>query len=182
MSWEVITSSSCCEYGFRPSCNSVSGNRQGRLSETNEKLCTNSTQRFCPVEIHFEILHGTELSTLCTSSKTSRCLWPILSSMFQLVQTVSEVGFRHSHWLIGAVSKAGIWQTLAIFHDDISNTRDTNQAINRSVSIFLRVPSFKLVMQRFGPVLWLFPHHVCKLTDFVKTTWRSTGIYASLAS
>ena len=87
----------------------------------------------------------------------------------------------HSNWLIGAVSEAGFWRTSVIFHDNMS---DTYQAINGSVSIFLRVPSFELVMQRFGPVLWLFfPHRLCELTDFVKTTWRRTGIYnASLAS
>ncbi|WP_419592705.1 hypothetical protein, partial [Thiolapillus sp.] len=68
-------------------------------------------------------------------------------------------------------------------HVNMSDTRNTNQALNGSVSIFLRVPSFELVMQRFGPVLWLFFHRVCELTDFVKTTWRRTGIYnASLAS
>ena len=163
MSWEVITSSSCCEYGFRPSCNSVSGNRQGRLSETNEKLCTNSTQRFCPVEIHFEILHGTELSTLCTSSKTSRCLWPILSSMFQLVQTVSEVGFRHSHWLTGAVSEAGFRRMLVIFHDNMSDTRVTNQAINGSVFI-----SFM-----FSPLNWWCSHlgQFCGLFSIAYASW-----------
>ena len=55
--------------------------------------------------------------------------------------------------LIGAVSEA---RTLVIFHDNMSDTRDTNQAINGSVSIFLRVLSFELVMQQFWPVLWLF--------------------------
>ena len=38
----------------------------------------------------------------------------------------------------------------AILHDNMGNARDTNQAVNRSLSIFLCVPFLELMMQRFG--------------------------------
>ena len=41
------------------------------------------------------------------------------------------------------------------------NTRDTNQAVNGSLSIFLCVPFLELLMQQFGLVLWHFFHHMC---------------------
>ena len=35
----------------------------------------------------------------------------------------------------------------AILHDNMRNARDTNQAVNRSLSIFLGVPFLELMMQ-----------------------------------
>ena len=56
----------------------------------------------------------------------------------------------------------------AILHDNMRNTRDTDQAVNRSLSIFLYVPFLELMMQRFGPVLWCFlPLHV-QLVHFLQ--------------
>ena len=44
----------------------------------------------------------------------------------------------------------------ANLHDNISNAKDTNQAVNGSLAIFLCVPFLDLMTQRSGPVLWLF--------------------------
>ena len=41
-----------------------------------------------------------------------------------------------------------------ILPDDMRNTRDTNQAVNRNLSIFLCSPFLELTMQRFGPLLF----------------------------
>ena len=43
-----------------------------------------------------------------------------------------------------------------ILHDDMRNTRDTNQAVNGNLSIFLCSPFLELMMQRFGPLFCLF--------------------------
>ena len=48
---------------------------------------------------------------------------------------------------------------------------------------FPRVPSLSWWCSDLGQFCGFFPHRVCELADFVKTTWRRTGIYnASLAS
>ena len=82
--------------------------------------------------------------------------WKFKRNNYLLFQTVSDMGFRQSHWPVGAMSKAGFWLMFANLHDNISNAKDTNQAVNGSLAIFLCVPFLDLMTQRSGPVLWLF--------------------------
>ena len=55
---------------------------------------------------------------------------------------------------VGAVLEEGFPWMFAILHDNMWNARDTNQAVNGSLSIFLCVPFLELLMQWFGLVLW----------------------------
>ena len=49
----------------------------------------------------------------------------------------------------------------AILHDNMKNARDTNLAVNVSLSIFLCVPLLAVMMQRFRLVLWHFFYIAC---------------------
>ena len=42
-------------------------------------------------------------------------------------------------------------------HDNMRNARDTKQAVNGSLSIFLCVPFLELMMERYGPFCGFFP-------------------------
>ena len=113
------------------------------------------------------------------------CVEDIPFHNVQLFQTVSEVGFRHSRWLVGAVSEAGFRRMFVTLHVNMRNARDTNRAVNGSLVIFLCVPFLELMMQRFGPVLWLFSHRMCNWHTFFKTKRRHPGkgaIWTSLAA
>ena len=54
--------------------------------------------------------------------------------------------------LVGAVLRVGFLQMLAILHDNMRNAKDTNQAVNGSLSIFHCVSFLELMMQQFGLV------------------------------
>ena len=84
---------------------------------------------------------------------------------------------------VGAVSEAGFRRMFATLHN-MRNARDTNQAVNISLSIFLCGPFLELLMQKFGPVLWHFFHHMCDWCTFFKTKCQHPGegaIWTSLA-
>ena len=89
------------------------------------------------------------------------------TTIILLFQTVSDIGFRQSHWLVGAMSKVGFWLMFANLHDNISNTRDTNQAVNGSLSIFLSLPWIN------DATIWAsfvaFFHCMCNRCTFFKT-------------
>ena len=48
---------------------------------------------------------------------------------------------------VGAVPEAGFRRMFVILHDNVRNARDTYQAVNRSLSIFLGVTLLELMMQ-----------------------------------
>ena len=85
---------------------------------------------------------------------------------------MSEAGFP----------QVGFWWMFAILHDNMRNARDTNQAVNGSLSIFLCVP---WMMQQSELVLWHFFHRICGWCCFFQTSWRCPGegaVWTSLAT
>ena len=69
----------------------------------------------------------------------------------------------------------------AILHDNMTNARDTNQAVNGSLSIFLCVPFLELMMQCFGQVLCFF-HRMCDWPTLHKGAICRTVYNVSLAT
>ena len=76
---------------------------------------------------------------------------------------------------VGAVWEVGFRQMFTILHDSMRKASDTNQAVNKSLSIFYYVPFLELMMKRTGPVLWHFFHLMCNWRIFLKTKWWHPG-------
>ena len=73
---------------------------------------------------------------------------------------------------VGAVSEAGFQWMFVILHDNMRNIRDTKQAVNGSLSIFLCVPFLEFLI--WAGFLASFPLHV-RLAHFLKTKWQHPG-------
>ena len=131
------------------------------------------------------------LSCLCcllfllpdTATQTMTGKWEMQRSLSTLQLTRSNCvgrGLPTQSLTAGAVSQMGFRRMFAILHDRMKNTRDTNQAVNGSLSIFLCVTFLELMMPVF--VAFFFFHHMCVWRTFLQTKWRHPGEGAILTS
>ena len=92
-------------------------------------------------------------STFCTLNPAVKLFRRRLPTLPLTTGDVSESGFRHM---------------FAILPDNTKNARETNLAVNVSLSIFLCVPLLEVMMQRS---VAFFTLHV-QWHTFYKTKWR----------
>ena len=125
------------------------------------------------------VRNGAERIGLCTTN-----FWKVIKQL-ALVNTIKNYWWYYYRVsLFQTVSDACFRPMFVILHDNMRNTRDINQAVNRT---------YKFVHFLLCSLPWIngcnnlgwFLHHMCDGCVFFKTKWRHPGkdaIWTSLAS